>query len=220
MADGRTAEQGLIEPLRRAVQHKGIEALVPDRRPAMIRRCTLALIAAACAPVAAWADGAVHYREGERVDPHQVARILGGAPAAPIKTRSIRLLDDPAPSAAAVAQPRAPEVSSLSLPVRFGFDSTDISAAARPQLDALAEGIKLLPPGQPIVIEGHTDASGPDAYNEALSQRRAFVVKRYLVEQHGIDAARLKDTGYGKTRPIEGSDPYAAQNRRVQFRGS
>ena len=187
-------------------------------------RTRLALIAAACAPFAALADGAVHYREGERVDPLQVARILGApvAAAAPmIRTRSIRLLDEPAPAAAAkTPQPRADAASSLSLPVRFAFDSTEISAAAKPQLDALAEGIKLLPPGQAIVIEGHTDASGPEVYNQALSQRRALIVKRYLVQQHGIDPTRLHDTGYGEQRPIEGSDPHAAHNRRVQFRGA
>jgi outer membrane protein OmpA-like peptidoglycan-associated protein len=187
------------------------------RRPAMIRR-TLALIAAACAPCAAFADSALHYREGERVDPQQVARILGAA--APMKTRSIRLLDD-APAAAQPQQQQRPAATaSLSLPVRFGFDSTDIAASARPQLDALAEGIKLLPAGQAIVIEGHTDAAGPDAYNQALSQRRALMVKRYLVQQHGIDPQRLKDTGYGEQRPIDGADPHAAQNRRVQFRGA
>jgi outer membrane protein OmpA-like peptidoglycan-associated protein len=45
-------------------------------------------------------------------------------------------------------------------------------------------------------------------------------VRDYLVQHHGIDAARLKTVGYGKDRPIEGSDPHAALNRRVQFRGS
>ena len=180
----------------------------------MIRR-TLALIAAACAPCAVFADSALHYREGERVDPHQVARILGAA--APMKTRSIRLLDE-APAAAQQSRPAA--TASLSLPVRFGFDSTDIAPSARPQLDALAEGIKLLPSGQAVVIEGHTDAAGPDAYNQALSERRALMVKRYLVQQHGIDPQRLKDTGYGEQRPIAGADPHAAQNRRVQFRGA
>lgn len=179
----------------------------------MIRKLALAAVAAAAlAPLAALADSAVHYREGERVDPTQVARILS---AAPIKTRSIRMLDAPAD-----AQARPAETASLSLPVRFGFDSTDIAPSARPQLDALAEGIKLLPPGQAIVIEGHTDAAGPDAYNQALSERRALMVKRYLVQQHGIDPQRLKDTGFGKQRPIEGHDPHEALNRRVQFRGA
>jgi outer membrane protein OmpA-like peptidoglycan-associated protein len=103
--------------------------------------------------------------------------------------------------------------------VRFGFDSTDISDSARPQLDALAAGIKMLPPGQTVLVEGHTDASGSDEYNRALSLRRAGVVKRYLVREHGIEAQRLKEVGLGEQRPIEGAEPNAAQNRRVQFRG-
>jgi flagellar motor protein MotB len=45
-------------------------------------------------------------------------------------------------------------------------------------------------------------------------------VRDYLVEHHGIDAARLKTVGYGEGRPIADSDPYAAVNRRVQFHGS
>jgi flagellar motor protein MotB len=45
-------------------------------------------------------------------------------------------------------------------------------------------------------------------------------VRDYLVQRHGIDPARLKTIGYGEERPIEGSSPYAAINRRVQFRGS
>jgi flagellar motor protein MotB len=45
-------------------------------------------------------------------------------------------------------------------------------------------------------------------------------VRDYLVQRHGIDAARLKTVGYGEDRPIEGSDPHAAVNRRVQFRGA
>jgi len=69
------------------------------------------------------------------------------------------------------------------------------------------------------VVEGHTDAVGSDTYNLTLSQRRAAAVKEYLVSVHGIDAARLKDVGYGLFRPIEGTDPLAAENRRVQFHG-
>jgi OmpA-OmpF porin, OOP family len=168
--------------------------------------------------VTSLAQTTIHYREGQRVDPQEVARILA-APAG-IKTRSIRLLDEPsAPDAAAVGgASEAP--SALSLPVRFDFDSADISTTARTQLDALAEGIKLLAPGQAIVIEGHTDAIGSEEYNRRLSQRRAASVKRYLVQEHGIDARRLKDAGVGEQQPIAGLEPTAAQNRRVQFRGA
>jgi outer membrane protein OmpA-like peptidoglycan-associated protein len=61
---------------------------------------------------------------------------------------------------------------------------------------------------------------GSDEYNLELSRARAHAVRDYLVQRHGIDPARLKTVGYGKQRPIEDSDPYAALNRRVQFRGS
>ena len=159
----------------------------------------------------ALAQNAVHYREGQRVDPKEVAKILS---AAPVKTRSIRLLDQ-----GATAPSQDGQGPSLSIPVRFGFDSAEIAESARPQLDALAAGIKLLPPEQTVVVEGHTDAVGSDEYNKQLSQRRAASVKRYLVRVHGIEEQRLKEVGLGEQRPIEGADPQAPQNRRVQFRG-
>jgi len=169
------------------------------------------------------------YRSTDRVDPHDVARILDQrAPRLPAgKTRSIRLLDD-APSAQ-VVQADQPELASasfaarrpsaLALSLQFSFDSAEIEPPARQQLDALAEGIRLLPEVQAVVIEGHTDAAGTEQYNELLSQRRAHSVKRYLVARHGIDAARLRAVGLGKAATLPGRDPYAPDNRRVQFRG-
>lgn len=181
------------------------------------------------------AEKVVVYREGQLVNPLDVAAVLG-------KTRSIRLLDDPAApptkyiaaAAASLAKTsaRSPvsapvarddsnaDPSALSLPVRFAFDSADILPAARTQLDALAEGIKLLAPKSIVTVEGHTDAVGTDAYNLELSRVRAHAVRDYLVQHHGINAARLKTVGYGEDRPIDGADPYAAVNRRVQFHGS
>jgi outer membrane protein OmpA-like peptidoglycan-associated protein len=70
-----------------------------------------------------------------------------------------------------------------------------------------------------VVIEGHTDATGSDDYNLSLSQRRAASVKQYLISVHGIDAARLEAVGLGKTRPLYAADPFAPENRRVQFQG-
>ncbi|CAN7552645.1 MULTISPECIES: OmpA family protein [unclassified Variovorax] len=194
----------------------------------------LALAAALISPQVK-AEKVIVYREGQLVNPLDVAAVLG-------KTRSIRLLDD-APAAptkfvaaAAVALAKtsartsasAPiarddsnaDASALSLPVRFAFDSADILPAARAQLDALAEGIKLLAPKSIVTVEGHTDAVGSDAYNLELSRGRARAVRDYLVQRHGIDTARLKTVGYGEDRPIADSDPYAAVNRRVQFHGS
>ncbi|MFO1224243.1 MAG: OmpA family protein [Burkholderiaceae bacterium] len=154
------------------------------------------------------------YRASEAVDPGEVARILNGG--APIKMRSLRLLDD-GPAATVASQ--AAQASALSLPVPFAFDSADILPQAKAQLDAVAAGIRLLPPTQKVVIEGHTDAVGSDAYNEDLSQRRAQSVRRYLVATYGIDASRLQAEGLGKQDPLPGVSPLAGENRRVQFRG-
>ena len=89
--------------------------------------------------------------------------------------------------------------------MRFAFDSADILPAARAQLDALADGIKLLAPESIVTVEGHTDAVGSDAYNLELSRARARAVRDYLVQRHGVDAARLKTVGYGEGRPFEAS---------------
>jgi OmpA-OmpF porin, OOP family len=174
------------------------------------------------------------YRVNESVDPSDVAQILGQSAQPALKMRSIRVLDDsPAPAGAAqqilasasvdepaTATRSAPHVrtTSLALPVQFSFDSCDILPGARQQLDALAKGIEMLPALQSVVIEGHTDAMGSDDYNERLSQRRAYAVKRYLVAMHGIDPSRLRAVGMGKYVPLAGHDPFAAENRRVQFR--
>ncbi|KQV87967.1 OmpA family protein [Rhizobacter sp. Root1221] len=177
------------------------------------------------------------YGPTETVDPGDVARILGAPEARPaIKMRSLRLLDGvragkPAPAervatvdddsaatdAAGPSEPKGP--SALALPVQFGFDSAEIQPAARRQLDALAEGIRMLPAAQPVTIEGHTDAAGTAQYNEQLSQRRAQSVKQYLVAAHGIDPARLRVVGMGQRGMLPDLAPHAAEQRRVQFRG-
>jgi outer membrane protein OmpA-like peptidoglycan-associated protein len=174
-------------------------------------------LAALCS-AAAMAQTTLHYREGQRIDPQDVQRILSNdAPRA--TTRSIRLLGDESVGPAAATAADALPASALSLPVQFEFDSVVILPEARDQLDALAEGIKLLPAERRVVIEGHTDASGSDAYNHQLSLRRAAAVKHYLTHRHGIDPRRLRDTGLGKRQPIAGLDPFAPEHRRVQFRG-
>jgi len=173
---------------------------------------TLAIaIAAALFTPGVKAEKVVVYREGQIVNPQDVAAVLG-------KTRSISLLDD---APAGRAKPSTDShADALSLPVRFAFNSANIVPSARAQLDALAEGIKLLAPQRIVTIEGHTDAKGSDAYNLELSRVRAHAVRDYLVQRHGIAAARLKTVAYGESRPINGSDPNAGVNRRVQFRGA
>ena len=188
----------------------------------MIRRFVLPTLIA-LAGVSASAQTTLYYKEGQRVEPEEVRQILEKPSDAAGTTRSIRLLAARPESGGApmvAMAPAAPNsANSLSLPVRFELDSAKITSSARTQLDALAEGIKLLQPDRTVVIEGHTDARGSAFYNDVLSSRRAAAVKIYLVETHGIDPQRLKAVGFGKQHPIEGRDPLAGENRRVQFRG-
>lgn len=188
----------------------------------MVRTLLLASLLALAAVCAHAGDVRV-YGAHESVDPDEVARILDPSQSRPaVKMRSLRLLDEKPTGQGAepAAQPAArTRASALSLPVQFAFDSAEILATARGQLDALAEGIRRLPAAQAVLIEGHTDATGPEPYNERLSERRAQAVKGYLVARHGIDAARLHAVGRGETAPLPGRDGEAPENRRVQFRG-
>jgi outer membrane protein OmpA-like peptidoglycan-associated protein len=186
----------------------------------MSPRLLLAALTLAMSAGHAMAQEVKLYRATESVDPRDVAQILdqSKAHAPAMKMRSIRVLDD-SPSAQVAQAGTKAGPSALALPVQFAFDSADILPGARRQLDALAEGIRLLPEAQAVVIEGHTDATGTDRYNEQLSLRRAYSVKHYLVTTHGLDAARLRTVGLGSLETLPGRDPYAPDNRRVQFRG-
>jgi outer membrane protein OmpA-like peptidoglycan-associated protein len=209
----------------------GIDNPTP-KEPAMYRYLsTLALaIAATLVTAQVKAETVLIYREGQIVNPQEVAEVLtrsihllDAGPAAPAKFTTVAAVKTSAsqPASRPVARKDAnADASALSLPVRFAFDSAEIQPAARPQLDALADGIKLLSPKSIVTVEGHTDAIGSEAYNLELSRARAVAVRDYLVQHHGIDPARLKTVGYGEDRPLEGSSPIAAVNRRVQFRAA
>ena len=69
-----------------------------------------------------------------------------------------------------------------------------------------------------VSINGHTDSRGNDAYNMALSLRRANAVKQYLIKQK-VDSSLMKSVGHGETSPVASNDTREgqAQNRRITF---
>lgn len=187
------------------------------------RTVLIASCLAAC--TATVANDLVLYQPGELPDPQDIAAMLRAsqAPAAPIRTRSLKLLPETQPAGAegrmsGVKPGPAGGPSAFALPVRFAFDSARILPEAHEQLDAVAEGIKLAGADVRVVIEGHTDAAGPADYNLQLSRRRANEVKNYLAIRHGIATANLRAIGSGASSPYNRDDPYAAENRRVEFR--
>jgi outer membrane protein OmpA-like peptidoglycan-associated protein len=105
----------------------------------------------------------------------------------------------------------------IDLQVYFDFDSTEITLEAEGQLRELGKALadsKLK--GATISINGHTDGKGSDAFNKRLSERRAASIKTYLVDNFGLSASSLRTVGYGKSRLKNTSDPFAAENRRVE----
>ncbi len=73
-------------------------------------------------------------------------------------------------------------------------------------------------PDHEIAVEGHTDATGPDEYNQRLSEQRAASVRVQLIDG-GIDANRITSRGLGESTPVASNDNAAGrqQNRRVEI---
>jgi len=71
--------------------------------------------------------------------------------------------------------------------------------------------------GVVFLVAGHTDAKGGDVYNQALSERRAEAVRRFLVQKFGLASENIVPIGFGNTQLKNPNDPYAGENRRVQI---
>jgi OOP family OmpA-OmpF porin len=101
--------------------------------------------------------------------------------------------------------------------IRFvsGLSTLDPDSAGL--LDHLIE-TALRCPTVNIEVAGHTDADGPEGFNQALSEKRAEVVTDYLVKA-GLPASRFTAVGYGSTQPIASNetDEGKAHNRRIEF---
>jgi outer membrane protein OmpA-like peptidoglycan-associated protein len=114
------------------------------------------------------------------------------------------------------AQPVSPQA--VSAPIQFDLDSAAIRPESQADLDKIGEMLNLEQlTGHGLRIEGHTDSTGPDDYNDALSTRRALAVANYLVRTHGIDPNRLALEGHGEARPLPGYSGTDPVNRRVEF---
>jgi peptidoglycan-associated lipoprotein len=116
------------------------------------------------------------------------------------------------------AKARADAMATLTTPVRFEFDRSELNDQALQQLDAKVAVLQANPAIR-VRIEGNADDSGSDEYNMALSQRRAAMVQRYFTDR-GIDAGRLQIVSFGEEHPsctTDREEPCRAQNRRDEF---
>ena len=110
------------------------------------------------------------------------------------------------------------KLRSIELNIQFKLNSSILTPDAERQLDHLtvamqSKSLRL----SRFRIAGHTDASGSGKYNQALSERRAVAVKKYLVANGKIDADRLETIGWGEDRLKDPLNPSDAINRRVEI---
>jgi outer membrane protein OmpA-like peptidoglycan-associated protein len=131
----------------------------------------------------------------------------------PVRSRGLTLGDPN--EADAPAEATAPKIS---LQLRFGRNSAELSADAKRRLDTVAAALNAPELAETrVVVSGHTDVTGSFEHNVALSQRRAEAVKAYLVSAHDVAASRLKAVGRGPNDLLDEAHPTSPVNRRVQL---
>ena len=143
---------------------------------------------------------------------------LGGAGAGGIAAAGKTLgLEGALKELAAQVTPQEIKID-LSADVLFDFDKSDLKPAAEHQLENLLTVVNSRPNAS-VSIEGHTDVRGDEAYNQALSLRRAESVRTWLTG-HGVSGGRITATGAGESRPIRTGNTEADHqaNRRVEIR--
>ena len=136
----------------------------------------------------------------------------------------------PAPAPAPVAKPEAPkpapepakpkpvaEKVTFAADVLFDFDKSVIKPDGKSKLDDLSnkmKGINL----EVVIAIGHTDSVGTDAYNQALSVRRAEAVKAYFISR-GVEGNRVYTEGKGEKQPVADNKTSdgRAKNRRTEI---
>jgi len=112
----------------------------------------------------------------------------------------------------------------LAADVLFDFDKSDILPKAEETLSKAAAIIKERAKGT-VMVAGHTDSKGGDAYNKSLSERRANSVRDWLRTKGGLGSFKFETKGFGATQPVapnqkaDGSDDPAGRqkNRRVEI---
>lgn len=108
--------------------------------------------------------------------------------------------------------------NAASLQIRFDFDSAELSNYAELQLQPLGQALQSPElAGIAFTLEGHTDATGSENYNQSLSERRAMAIKQYLVTHYQVPESNLRTIGLGETSLLLPQSPAEAANRRVRI---
>jgi len=170
-------------------------------------------------------DGDGVYNEDDRCP--TIAGLLAFQGCADTDKDGVSDLDDRCPAVAGtitnkgcpeIAKEDLVKITSIASKIYFETGKATLKAESYAQLDALVLILNKYE-GAILVIEGHTDNVGEDAYNMTLSQQRTDAVKAYLMSK-GIMESRLVAYGYGETKPIDDNNKASgrAKNRRVELK--
>jgi outer membrane protein OmpA-like peptidoglycan-associated protein len=143
--------------------------------------------------------------------------LVGEAPASAAASGAASVAASAAGAENASVPMNPPAPPSLSMAIRFDFDSAHLRPEGAAVLTRLALALQsdALKESR-FLIEGHTDAKGAADYNLRLSQQRADEVQRFL-ESQGVAPQRLSARGRGAQQPVDPAAPMAAENRRVRI---
>lgn len=174
--------------------------------------------------IPAVAMGQAQYNASEIVEhfnkPKPAAAAENGCPPgtpclAKKKTRAVCIGTDSACAAEEEVAKVAEPAGGFDLLITFELGSDRLSDQAKSNLREFAKALSSPAlEGATFNVDGHTDASGSNSFNEALSARRARAVVAFLTEL-GVPQERLEAKGYGESKP-RSDDPFAAINRRVE----
>jgi outer membrane protein OmpA-like peptidoglycan-associated protein len=176
------------------------------------------------AGIGAAAGAAVGAIIGHQSDHRTEGAVLGGVVGGALGAIIGRRLDNQAkeleevPGVEGVKVDQENQKIDATLKINFDVDKDTIRPAEATKLDELA-GVFADYPENIVVLEGHTDSDGTEAYNQTLSEKRARSVEYYLRGKN-IDIASLSSVGYGETRPVASNETQEgkAMNRRVEMK--
>jgi outer membrane protein OmpA-like peptidoglycan-associated protein len=102
---------------------------------------------------------------------------------------------------------------------KFKIDSFELSPEAKATLDKFVQALIAQDRGVYLEIQGHTDSTGPEAWNLLLGKQRAEAAMEYLYKQHRVPLHRMQVISFGSSAPIADntSKERRAQNRRVEI---
>lgn len=148
-----------------------------------------------------------------------IGAVVGGAVGAYMQKQAKQIETQMAGTGVEVQQDPTTGNINLVMPgnITFAYDDATLNPSFTTSLNQLAQTMKQYDQTT-IVVAGHTDSNGSDAYNMNLSKQRAASVANYLVRQ-GVAAHRIQAVGYGEAQPVASNttDAGRAQNRRVEL---